>query len=624
MSTPGSALHYVAGGTVQAGHGVYVERPADTTLLQLCRQGAFTYVLTSRQMGKSSLMIRTAEKLIDEGVRPVIIDLTELGASTTADQWYRGVLEKLAEQLELPVSIGRWWDTNQHLSVAQRFNDFLTNVLLREVPDRIVVFVDEIDTTLRLNFTDDFFASIRYLYNARAITKELARLSFVLLGVASPGDLIKDPERTPFNIGERVDLDDFTEEEAIPALSADQELVRAVFRYTNGHPYLTLRVFQSLAEQPLDSGIEARLASLFFGEQAEKDSNLQFVRDMLIKRAPDREAVLLRYRDVWRGKPVPDREADLVAAWLRLSGVVRRADGLLQVRNAIYRRVFDDTWIRKNRKVNWARRAAWAGGVAVGLLILVAAVLAPFAYKQRNQARAAEKQARAAQAKESEARRQEQAQRERAEVAAARESFSAKSEARLAEEKEIQAKRASQAEAEAKRYSQIATARGLTAQSLLVQIQSPNRIGTFFLLGVESFRRAPVPTAVESVPTDLPLLRQLKSQLAHQGGVYSVAFSPDGRLVATGSLDKTARVFESATGKEVSRLAHQGTVNSVAFSPDGRLLALASGDEAFISPWRPKDIVDYVCAHLPFNLTQDEWKQYLPDEPYRKTCPNLP
>ena len=78
-----------------------------------------------------------------------------------------------------------------------------------------MVFVDEIDTTLRLGFTDDFFASIRYLYNERASNKNLARLSFVLLGVASPGDLMKDTERTPFNIGQRVDLNDFTEDEAL-------------------------------------------------------------------------------------------------------------------------------------------------------------------------------------------------------------------------------------------------------------------------------------------------------------------------------------------------------------------------------------------------------------------------
>jgi len=93
----------------------------------------------------------------------------------------------------------------------------MTDVVLSQVAERIVIFVDEIDTTLRLDFTDDFFASIRYLYNARATNRALSRLSFVLLGVASPGDLMKDPERTPFNIGQRVDLGDFSEEDAVRA-----------------------------------------------------------------------------------------------------------------------------------------------------------------------------------------------------------------------------------------------------------------------------------------------------------------------------------------------------------------------------------------------------------------------
>jgi hypothetical protein len=82
----------------------------------------------------------------------------------------------------------------------------MAEVVLSQISERVVISVDEIDTTLRLNFTDNFFAGIRFLYNARATNPALARLSFVLRGVASPGDLMKDPERTPFNIGERVDL----------------------------------------------------------------------------------------------------------------------------------------------------------------------------------------------------------------------------------------------------------------------------------------------------------------------------------------------------------------------------------------------------------------------------------
>ena len=89
------ALQFVAGGAVQAGGGVYLERDADRDLLRHCRAGDFTYVLTSRQMGKSSLMYRAAERLAEGDARPIIIDLTELGAQTTADQWYKGFLVRV-------------------------------------------------------------------------------------------------------------------------------------------------------------------------------------------------------------------------------------------------------------------------------------------------------------------------------------------------------------------------------------------------------------------------------------------------------------------------------------------------------------------------------------------------
>jgi len=86
---------YTVGGTVQAGGGIYIPRQADEELLGLCRSGTFAYVLTPRQMGKSSLMVRTAQTLTDEGIRSVIVDLQELGANVTAEQWYFGFLVKL-------------------------------------------------------------------------------------------------------------------------------------------------------------------------------------------------------------------------------------------------------------------------------------------------------------------------------------------------------------------------------------------------------------------------------------------------------------------------------------------------------------------------------------------------
>ena len=88
-----AADFFVAGGTLRANTPSYVERPADEELFQKVRDGEFCYVLTARQMGKSSLMIRTARRLRAEGVQSVVIDLTKVGIEVSAEQWYLGVAD---------------------------------------------------------------------------------------------------------------------------------------------------------------------------------------------------------------------------------------------------------------------------------------------------------------------------------------------------------------------------------------------------------------------------------------------------------------------------------------------------------------------------------------------------
>src|SRR5215470_11524397 len=97
---------YVAGGTLRMDAPSYVERQADTDLLEALRAGDYCYVLNTRQIGKSSLMVRTATKLREEGVRVAILDLTSFGQNLTSEQWYKGLLGKLAEQLRLEEEMG--------------------------------------------------------------------------------------------------------------------------------------------------------------------------------------------------------------------------------------------------------------------------------------------------------------------------------------------------------------------------------------------------------------------------------------------------------------------------------------------------------------------------------------
>ncbi len=73
--------------------------------------------------------------------------------------------------------------------------------------------------------------------------------------------------------------------------------------------------------------------------------------------------------------------------------------------------------------------------------------------------------------------------------------------------------------------------------------------------------------------------RELARVVNHEDGVNGVAFSPDGTQIATASTDKTARVWDIATGNELARVSHEGAVSAVAFSPDGTQIATASADK---------------------------------------------
>lgn len=92
---------FVAGGTMRRHTPSYVKRPADDELLTQLLAGQFCYVLTSRQMGKSSLMVRTVQRLKAKQIKSVIIDLTAIG-TVTVDQWYLGPYREKIELIRQP------------------------------------------------------------------------------------------------------------------------------------------------------------------------------------------------------------------------------------------------------------------------------------------------------------------------------------------------------------------------------------------------------------------------------------------------------------------------------------------------------------------------------------------
>ena len=371
---------FTVGGTVQAGGGRYIPRRVDEELLALCRSGTFAFVLSARQMGKSSLMVRTAQRLSEEGTRSAIVDLTQIGVQIDSDAWYFGLVTAISDSLDLETDVFSWWQAHGHLGLAHRLTGFFRDVLLPEIDESVVVFIDEIDSTLSLPFTDDFFAVIRYVYNARADVPAFKRLSFVLLGVATPLDLISDARRTPFNVGREVDVEYFTLEEAMPLSEGfdmpsgeAHETLRQVVQWTGGHPYLTQRLCYVIAQQRTRISVDRAVAETFLGDRSEQEGNLRFVHDMLTRRAQDPVAVLRTYKQILAGRPIADDRQSPVVTHLKLSGVVGRRNGRLEVQNAIYAAVFNRSWIKEQWPESWYKRIppVVAGLVAVVFLAII-------------------------------------------------------------------------------------------------------------------------------------------------------------------------------------------------------------------------------------------------------------
>ncbi len=401
----GAAL-FVAGGTVPPGSPSYVERQADRELFEGLVAGEYCYVLNSRQMGKSSLAVRTVTKLQAAGVRTAFVDLTRIGGSNvTPDQWYAGLLVETGRVLELRKEAAVYLKEHLALGPAQRLLSFLQEVALLASDSPLVVMIDEIDAVRSLGFsTDELFAGIRQLFNGRASEPSLNKLTFCLLGAALPSDLIRDPRSTPFNVGRRIELRDFTLDEAKPfghALGPGglSRLARAMY-WTGGHPFLTQALCADLAPSS-DQDVDAHVRERYLDARArEADSNLADVGNRLLGRGDpnvgdvERAETLSLYAQVLK-RGIPDDESNPSAARIKMSGVARLADGKLKIRNGIYGNVFDQAWVRENmpgQELRRQRKAFYSGVFrtsAIALVVLsIVSALAVTAASWRNGRRA--------------------------------------------------------------------------------------------------------------------------------------------------------------------------------------------------------------------------------------------
>ncbi len=357
-------FEYRVGGSLESDAPSYVRREADLAFYQGLKAGEFCYVLNSRQMGKSSLRVQTMRRLEAEGKLCAFIDLTGMGKQdVTPEKWYGGIVQSLVSccQLATKVQWRTWWrERRDVLSPVQRLSLFIEEVLLVEVQQNIVIFVDEIDRVLSQNFPlDDFFALIRFFFQQREVYPAYKRLTFALLGVASPADLIQDKSQTPFNIGRAIELQGFQIDEVQPLIeglqgkvSDPQGVMAEILAWTGGQPFLTQKICHLLALESargkfpsVEQLVRSRILENW--ESQDEPEHLRTIRDRLCYRDERRMGGLLGlYEKILQQGEIPsDGSPEQVE--LRLSGLVVERQGKLQVYNRIYQAVFNLSWLEQ-------------------------------------------------------------------------------------------------------------------------------------------------------------------------------------------------------------------------------------------------------------------------------------
>ena len=364
MTAAKSNFEYQIGGSLESSAPSYVKRYADTEFYERLKWGQFCYVLNSRQMGKSSLRVQMMQRLQAEGIICAFIDLTGIGTQdVTPEKWYAGIVQSLVSscQLHLKIQWRSWWrERKDLLSPVQCLSKFIEEVLLVEVKQNIVIFIDEIDRVLSHNFSlDDFFALIRFFFQQREVNYEYRRLTFALLGVANPNELIQDKTQTPFNIGKAIELQGFQSDEVQPLInglkqrvSNPEAVLMEILEWTGGQPFLTQKLCQFIVSESTAqrfSSVEQVVRSHIVEnwESQDEPEHLRTIRDRILYRNQKRTARLLElYQQILcQGEILADGTPEQIE--LRLSGLVVEHQGKLKVYNRIYKAVFNHSWVER-------------------------------------------------------------------------------------------------------------------------------------------------------------------------------------------------------------------------------------------------------------------------------------
>ncbi len=330
---------------------LYVHRDADRQVKNIIKDmGRPGYVLVSRQMGKTNLILNAKRELESSDDVFVYIDLSNPFPS--AKDCFENIIDTAIEtnsekfkEAQKQISERREGlkDTPAH---KQHTNEL--RILLKSIRGKLVIILDEIDALTKTLYSDQIFAQIRSIYFSRVNFEELSRLTYLLSGVVEPTEIIKDPKISPFNIGQKIFLNDFSKEEFLSFLSQaginiDKEPIERIFYWTNGNPRITWDLcseIENRAKQEIvNIELVDRVVSDMYLTKFDKPP-VDNIRELVKKDREIRNAIIEIEQN--RTKSISDK----VKSKLYLAGITNYEDNNVQIKNNIIKESLNDKWIK--------------------------------------------------------------------------------------------------------------------------------------------------------------------------------------------------------------------------------------------------------------------------------------
>jgi len=258
---PAPVLLETAGGAVPLDSPFYIPRPADTRLeAAIANRHSVILVKGTRQTGKTSLLVRGLEaaRLMGAVVAYTNVNALDAAVLGSREALYRTLMGELADQLDLDVPPEQIWNTGR--AANTNLDRYLRREILGSLERPLVWTLDEVDRLFACDFRNEVFALFRSWHDRRAMdpTGAWARLTLVLSYTTEAHLFITDLNQSPFNVGTRLSLEDFTREQ-VGDLNAryggplkSEAQVARFHTLVGGHPYLVRRGLDAMVAAGLD------------------------------------------------------------------------------------------------------------------------------------------------------------------------------------------------------------------------------------------------------------------------------------------------------------------------------------------------------------------------------------